>query len=78
MFGFIPSSIAFTWLYNSTGGSILMAMLLHGTLNAATAAGIDPNISMIVGGVGVLVSVLVVIFARPANLSRAGKHTIDT
>jgi membrane protease YdiL (CAAX protease family) len=46
MFGFIPSSIAFTWLYNSTGGSILMAMLLHGTLNAATAAGIDPNISM--------------------------------
>jgi len=55
-----------------------MAMLFHGTLNATTAAGIDPNISMIVGVVGVVASVLVVIFARPANLSRVGKHTIDT
>ncbi|MFC1933395.1 CPBP family intramembrane glutamic endopeptidase [Chloroflexota bacterium] len=77
LFGLVPLSIVFTWLYNSTRGSILMVILLHGTMCAATAAGIDPNIIMIVCVVGVVVSVLVVIFARPVNLSRVGKHTID-
>ncbi|SFC69734.1 CAAX protease self-immunity [Halobiforma haloterrestris] len=28
-------SILFTWLYNSTGGSIVVVMLLHGSMNSA-------------------------------------------
>lgn len=32
-------AIVFTWLYNSTDGSILLAILLHGGINAASGLG---------------------------------------
>jgi membrane protease YdiL (CAAX protease family) len=32
----IPVAILFTWVFNSTGGSVLMAILLHAVLNAST------------------------------------------
>lgn len=32
----VPASVVLTWLYNSAGGSVLPAMVLHGSLNAAT------------------------------------------
>jgi uncharacterized protein len=31
----IPLAILFTWVFNSTGGSVLMAILLHAVLNAS-------------------------------------------
>lgn len=31
----IPVAILFTWVFNSTGGSVLMAILLHAVLNAS-------------------------------------------
>lgn len=33
----VASSVAYTWLYNSTSGSILVAMLLHGSTNLSLA-----------------------------------------
>jgi membrane protease YdiL (CAAX protease family) len=35
----VGMSIIFTWLYNSTDGSILLAMLFHGGVNAAPGIG---------------------------------------
>jgi len=32
----IPLAILFTWVFNSTGGSVLMAILMHAVLNAST------------------------------------------
>ncbi|HSK99141.1 MAG TPA: type II CAAX endopeptidase family protein [Rubrobacteraceae bacterium] len=32
----IPVAILFTWVFNSTGGSVLMAILLHAVLNASS------------------------------------------
>jgi uncharacterized protein len=32
----IPLAILFTWVFNSTGGSVLMAIVLHAVVNAST------------------------------------------
>ena len=32
----IPFAILYTWVFNSTGGSVLMAMILHAVTNAST------------------------------------------
>jgi uncharacterized protein len=32
----IPAAILFTWVFNSTGGSVLMAILMHAVLNASS------------------------------------------
>jgi uncharacterized protein len=32
----IPVAILFTWVFNSTGGSVLMAILMHAVLNASS------------------------------------------
>ena len=31
----VPMAILFTWVFNSTGGSVLMAILLHSMINAS-------------------------------------------
>jgi len=37
--GILSGAAVLTWLYNSTGGSVLAAIVWHGTYNAATASG---------------------------------------
>jgi uncharacterized protein len=32
----IPAAILFTWVFNSTGGSVLIAILMHAVLNASS------------------------------------------
>lgn len=79
---YIPSVLAiavvFTWLYNNTRGSLLLATLLHTSIQATNI--LIPNLPTETGdtrlyGLNVLVAVvvasLIVIISGPQNLSKS-------
>ena len=71
MVGLMFGSILLTWLYNSTGGSILAAALWHGTYNLFTAAEgeavgeVAPVITMLI----MVLVIAIVAIRKPENLS---------
>lgn len=70
--GLFAGAILFTWLYNSTDGSILMTALWHGTFNFATAC-VTCKTSVSAAVISTLVivwAVLVVVLFKPASLTR--------
>jgi membrane protease YdiL (CAAX protease family) len=73
--GMVCGAIVLTWLYNSTGGSILMVALWHGTYNAAVTA-TEPTVAAVVSTIVWIGAIVIVIVAKPANLSRSGRHTL--
>lgn len=77
--GFLISTVSltvlFTWMYNHTRGSVLLAYLLHGATNTwSQIFSIDHNGNPIVGiamtGLVTLAALIVVIAYRPSRLSR--------
>src|ERR671911_3155472 len=81
--GFLVSafalSIIFTWVYNSTGGSLLMIVLLHATVNLPITLVRDdlgPQATvpvLLYFGLLVVAAIVVVIVAGPKHLSRKHK-----
>lgn len=73
----LAASIIFTWLYNSTRGSLLMVILFHSLfdlLSVSTAGGDNAPAIM---SAGVMIwAVLIIILFKPLNLSRERKQTI--
>src|SRR5215213_8799653 len=74
----IALSVIITWMYNSTGGSLLLVVLLHATYNLTLTILIAPlgrqvtlAFSLYVGLL-VVAAIVVVIWAGPKHLSR--KH----
>jgi membrane protease YdiL (CAAX protease family) len=74
--GLLAGAIVFTWLYNSTGGSILMTAVWHATFNfvtgctackAGTAAAVLSTLVMVW-------AIAVVIWSKPATLSVTHKQ----
>lgn len=67
----LAGSITFTWLFNSTGGSLLMTVIFHGLFNYATAcARCKTGLAGAVTSSLVMVwAVLVVLIYKPAHLS---------
>jgi len=71
-------SVILTWVYNSTGGSLLMVVLLHATVNLPMTLFIDELGSratlpvLLYFGLTVVAAIVVVIVAGPKHLSR--KH----
>jgi membrane protease YdiL (CAAX protease family) len=74
----IALSVLLTWVYNSTGGSLLMVVLLHATANLPLTLLLEPLGSramvpyVFFVGLMVVAAIVVVIVAGPAHLSR--KH----
>ena len=80
--GFVVSafatSVLLTWVYNSTGGNLLMVVLLHATINLPMTLVIDDLGSratvpvLLYWGLMIVAAIMVVIVAGPKHLSR--KH----
>jgi membrane protease YdiL (CAAX protease family) len=73
----MAASIIFTWLYNSTRGSLVPVVVFHAVfdlLSASEAGG--SYAAAIMSAVPMIWAVLVVIVYKPASLSRSEKHTL--
>jgi len=74
-----PLSILVTWVYNSTGGSLLMVVLLHATANFPVTMVIDELGTratvpvLLYWGLMAVAAIVVVIWAGPEHLSRKRK-----
>ena len=71
-------SVLLTWVYNSTGGSLLMVVVLHATANFPVTMAIDELGSraampvLLYWGLMIVAAMVVVVVAGPKHLSR--KH----
>ena len=76
----IANSVQFTWLFNNTRGSVLLAAVFHGASN--TWAGYLGMGNSPFGGIltlmalSVLITVVIVVMAGATNLSRTGKRNV--
>jgi membrane protease YdiL (CAAX protease family) len=78
LIGLLSGAITFTWIYNSTDGSVLMTILWHGLFNYGTACSVcktGPS-AAILSALVMILSVLIVMIAKPATLAWRGKHTL--
>jgi membrane protease YdiL (CAAX protease family) len=74
----VGATVVLTWVFNGTGGSVLLTMLLHATNNAFAgrffgrlfAEADAATYSWLLSGVWCLAAVAVVLLAGPARLSR--------
>ena len=76
----IVSSVWFTWVFNNTRGSVLLAAIMHGASN--TWGGYIDVYRGYFGGiltfgvVSVLVTIIIVLIAGPRDLSRTNKRNM--
>lgn len=72
----IALAVVFTWVYNSTRGSVLLAVLLHGSFNAWLSTvwllreGMDPKTIWVMAVLVCLVAIGVVVVYGTEHLSR--------
>ena len=72
--GLFAGAIVFTWLFNSSGGSILIVAVWHGCFNFMSASDAGSGILAAVVSMIVMVwAVLVIVIFKPKNLSHHEK-----
>ena len=76
--GLLAGAITLTWLYNSTGGSILMVAVWHGAFNFTTGCtSCKTGVTAAILSTLVMVwAVVVMVWYKPARLSRAEKQVV--
>jgi hypothetical protein len=76
LLGLLAGAITFTWLYSSTGGSILLVAVWHAAFSLVTGClACKTGVAAAVVSTMVMVwAVVVVVWFEPATLSRVGKQ----
>jgi uncharacterized protein len=69
-FSIVTGSILLAWLYNSTGGSILIVAIFHGALDITIGSPAGPELANVMGALVTLWGLAVLAWAGPKNLSR--------
>lgn len=75
--GIVAGAMVLTWLYNSTGGSVLATALWHGSYNAVVAGG-EATVSAVVTAAVILAFVLIARRYGPETLSAQPKHVLES
>jgi len=70
--GLLAGAIVFTWIFNSTGGSVLMTAIWHGLFNYATACSVckASTPTAVLSTLVMVTAVLIVLVFKSATLSR--------
>lgn len=73
--GIAAGSVFLTWLYNGSKGSLLMAILWHGTFNYVTASPEgDPIVAAVLSTVPMVWALVVILVWKPGTLSPQPKQ----
>jgi membrane protease YdiL (CAAX protease family) len=73
-FGLLAGAIVFTWLFNSSRGSILIVAIWHGCFNFATASSAGNGIlAAVVSTVVMVWAVVVIVLFKPKALSKQAR-----
>ena len=77
--GLFAGAIVFTWLLNSSRGSVLMVAIFHGCFNFITASDAGNGIlAAVVSTVVMVWAILVIVLFKPQKLSNQDKVTLST
>ena len=69
-FFIVTGSVLLAWIYNSTGGSILIVSVFHGTLDIAINSPSGPELANVVGALVTIWGLTALVWGGPKNLSR--------
>ena len=75
VFSTIILSVLFTWVFNNTRGSVLLAYLFHAATNTWTRVfaidhSVNPHVSQALTGITILIAILIIVTTGAENLSR--------